>query len=275
VVMYWAEGTKAKPRLELSNSDPRALGLFIAWTRKFHLAEAEFALELHLHEGNDESEAAVLGILTRSHCSSLLRDLRKAGRDRAPEEPPRSRSLSRVNGEECRRVLSHHDLDRCGRGLVPKLAPLTFRTGSLAQLAEQGTLNPKVPGSSPGRPTKPLNACGRSRIGTGARLRIWWVRPLWVRVPPPAQSQKPRSALSFLVTDHPVLGESMLGVPQTDHILTTFEGVHSRSLDTRIELHSVLLVLATLPRGSMSPRRVGWDLGASRVGAIQSPSLRS
>jgi hypothetical protein len=29
VVMYWAEGTKAKPRLELSNSDPRGLGLFV------------------------------------------------------------------------------------------------------------------------------------------------------------------------------------------------------------------------------------------------------
>jgi hypothetical protein len=57
VVMYWAEGTKAKPRLELTNSDPRALRLFISWTRRFHLAEAEFVLELHLHEGNDENAA--------------------------------------------------------------------------------------------------------------------------------------------------------------------------------------------------------------------------
>jgi hypothetical protein len=57
VVRYWAEGTKAKPRLELTNSDPRALRLFISWTRRFHLPEAEFVLELHLHEGNDDTEA--------------------------------------------------------------------------------------------------------------------------------------------------------------------------------------------------------------------------
>jgi len=57
VVMYWAEGTKAKPRLELTNSDPRALRLFISWTRRFHVAEAQFVLELHLHEGNDDTAA--------------------------------------------------------------------------------------------------------------------------------------------------------------------------------------------------------------------------
>jgi hypothetical protein len=57
VVMYWAEGTKAKPRLDLTNSDPRALRLLISWTRRFHLPEAEFVLELHLHEGNNDTEA--------------------------------------------------------------------------------------------------------------------------------------------------------------------------------------------------------------------------
>jgi len=65
VAMYWAEGTKAKPRLELTNSDPRALRLFIAWARRYHLPEAEFVLELHLHEGNDDGKA-------RLHWASAL-----------------------------------------------------------------------------------------------------------------------------------------------------------------------------------------------------------
>ena len=65
VVMYWAEGTKAKPRLELTNSDERALRLFIAWTRRYHRPDAEFVLSLHLHEGNDDK-------LARSHWASIL-----------------------------------------------------------------------------------------------------------------------------------------------------------------------------------------------------------
>lgn len=65
VVMYWAEGTKAKPRLELTNSDERALHLFIAWTRRYHRPDADFVLELHLHEGNDET-------LARSYWASAL-----------------------------------------------------------------------------------------------------------------------------------------------------------------------------------------------------------
>jgi hypothetical protein len=65
VVMYWAEGTKARPRLELTNSDDRALRLFIAWTRRYHRPTAEFVLELHLHEGNDD-------MLARSHWTAAL-----------------------------------------------------------------------------------------------------------------------------------------------------------------------------------------------------------
>lgn len=78
VVMYWAEGTKAKPRLELTNSDPRALRLFISWTRRFHLPEAEFVLELHLHEGNDDTEArlfwaAALGLVDPTFYATFVK----------------------------------------------------------------------------------------------------------------------------------------------------------------------------------------------------------
>ena len=55
--LYWAEGAKTRRRLEMTNSDPRLLRLFIGWVRTYHEAEAEFTLHLHLHEGNDEPAA--------------------------------------------------------------------------------------------------------------------------------------------------------------------------------------------------------------------------
>ncbi|MCP4304760.1 MAG: hypothetical protein GY788_07780 [bacterium] len=57
VVLYWAEGSKTRNDLVLANTDPRALRLFIGWTRRYLDKEAEFVLSLHLHEGNDEATA--------------------------------------------------------------------------------------------------------------------------------------------------------------------------------------------------------------------------
>ncbi|MCP3998876.1 MAG: hypothetical protein GY722_27985 [bacterium] len=57
VVLYWAEGSKTRNDLVLANTDPRALRLFIGWTRDYLDHRAEFVLSLHLHEGNDETTA--------------------------------------------------------------------------------------------------------------------------------------------------------------------------------------------------------------------------
>ena len=57
VTMYWAEGAKTEPRLGMVNTDPRALRLFISWVRTYIDPTAEFALALHLHDGNDENDA--------------------------------------------------------------------------------------------------------------------------------------------------------------------------------------------------------------------------
>jgi hypothetical protein len=57
VVLYWAEGGKGRNRFQVSNSDPLALRLFIRWVRTYLNHEAEFALQLHLHEGNDDAAA--------------------------------------------------------------------------------------------------------------------------------------------------------------------------------------------------------------------------
>jgi hypothetical protein len=56
-ILYWAEGAKTRNHLRLNNSDPRALRLFIQWIRVFVDPEAEFSMQLHLHEGNDDAEA--------------------------------------------------------------------------------------------------------------------------------------------------------------------------------------------------------------------------
>ncbi len=44
-------------RLELANSDPRALRLFVSWVRRFHDADARFTVALNMHAGNDEPAA--------------------------------------------------------------------------------------------------------------------------------------------------------------------------------------------------------------------------
>jgi hypothetical protein len=51
VVMYWAEGSKTRNDLSLTNSDPGALGLFISWIRAFHGPRSEFRAEVEPPRG--------------------------------------------------------------------------------------------------------------------------------------------------------------------------------------------------------------------------------
>lgn len=57
VTLYWAEGSKTRNQLRLANTDPDALRLFVSWIRAFVDASAQFSIQLHLHEGNDELSA--------------------------------------------------------------------------------------------------------------------------------------------------------------------------------------------------------------------------
>ncbi len=57
VVLYWGEGSKRSNRLELANSDPRILQLFIAWVERYVEPEPSFVLWLVLHADNDEPAA--------------------------------------------------------------------------------------------------------------------------------------------------------------------------------------------------------------------------
>lgn len=57
VVLYWAEGSKTRNFVNLANTDPRALRLFVKWLTTYIDPTARFSLQLHLHEGNDDEEA--------------------------------------------------------------------------------------------------------------------------------------------------------------------------------------------------------------------------
>jgi hypothetical protein len=59
VVLYWGEGSKTRNFVDVTNTDPAALLLFIAWARRYLDPRIEFQLGLHLHAGNDEEEAKV------------------------------------------------------------------------------------------------------------------------------------------------------------------------------------------------------------------------
>jgi hypothetical protein len=56
-MLYWAEGAKTTRKLDLGNTDPDILRIFVAWVRHHHDPAAEFSLALHLHEVNDEDVA--------------------------------------------------------------------------------------------------------------------------------------------------------------------------------------------------------------------------
>jgi hypothetical protein len=56
-ILYWAEGAKTRNHLMMANADPRALRLYVRWVQTYLDPQAEFSLQLHLHEGNDDEAA--------------------------------------------------------------------------------------------------------------------------------------------------------------------------------------------------------------------------
>lgn len=78
VVLYWGEGSKTTRRLELANADPRALRLFMAWTRRYLDNQARFMAALNLHADNDEPAArfywqAQLGLSSNDFTKSYVK----------------------------------------------------------------------------------------------------------------------------------------------------------------------------------------------------------
>jgi hypothetical protein len=78
VILYWAEGAKTRNHLKMANADPRALRLFVCWVRTYLDPEAEFSLQLHLHEGNDDEAAkshwrSEIGLMTANFYRTFIK----------------------------------------------------------------------------------------------------------------------------------------------------------------------------------------------------------
>lgn len=57
VVAYWSEGAKRSSGLELSNSDPELVRLFIRWLKRYLDVDADrLTVQMHLHSGQDDGE---------------------------------------------------------------------------------------------------------------------------------------------------------------------------------------------------------------------------
>jgi len=54
VHLYWAEGSKTRNDLSMTNTDPMLLRTFIRFVRMHLDADAVFSLAMHLHQGDDE-----------------------------------------------------------------------------------------------------------------------------------------------------------------------------------------------------------------------------
>ena len=55
--LYWAEGSKTRNDLSITNSDPRLLRIFVDFVRAHLDADARFGLALNLHEAAGEDRA--------------------------------------------------------------------------------------------------------------------------------------------------------------------------------------------------------------------------
>lgn len=59
VALYAGEGSKTDGRVKLANSDPRMIGLFCTWLRRFfEVDEARLHVQLYLHQGLDLEAAS-------------------------------------------------------------------------------------------------------------------------------------------------------------------------------------------------------------------------
>ncbi len=138
-VLYWGEGNKTKRNLAVANADPALLQLFMRWTRQFHLPTASFVLALHLHAGNDEAAAKAywqtqLGVtdFTKTYIKPS-----GTGHRKNHLQSGICRVYVRKSTNAWIRTMEWIDTLRSHQTSLANLS-----SGSLAQLAEQRTLNP-------------------------------------------------------------------------------------------------------------------------------------
>ncbi len=150
-VAYWSEGAKTS-EMRFTNSDTSLVVLFIWWACTYLPIDlGRLRITLHLHAGQDEAERVrhwsnVTGLPATAFGKTQIKPEGTGHRKNFLYHGTAQLRVTR-SGDLLQRVLGWIDAVRRFSG-----APLNS-CGVLAQLAEQGPLKPKVPGSSPGRPT--------------------------------------------------------------------------------------------------------------------------
>jgi transcriptional regulator with XRE-family HTH domain len=142
VALYAGEGGKTDGAISFPNSDPRMIEFFLAWLRHFfNIDETRSRVRPYLHEGLD-LEAAL------DFWSSLMTIPRsqfgKGLPGGARSEHPQGQAS---NGLSQDRLLLFADTPSC-HGPGDRVAIVRLPSG-VAQLVEQGIVNPKAAGSSP------------------------------------------------------------------------------------------------------------------------------
>lgn len=146
VMLYWAEGSKTK-HVCMTNSDPNMVALTMRWFREsLDLADDRFRARMHLHTGQDEVE-------TRQHWARVTGlDETVFGKTHWKKEGTGHRKNVLYRGTLQIVVTRSGDLlHRLKAWTEGCYDPVS---GPLAKLVSHRTLNPQIPGSSPGGPTR-------------------------------------------------------------------------------------------------------------------------
>ena len=153
-----------------------------------------------------------------------------------------------------RHVESSHGLARCRLGRAGTVDWYN-RRGSLAQLAEQGILNPKAAGSNPARPTlKARTIAGVAELAQAPDLGSGGFAQCGFESHRPHYREKPRSGLNFWWPASLLLVKPCSVIGHTDHIrLRVHLPMSSTSVPTSIIRGAV--------RGRSRQSRGGHDQG--------------
>ena len=160
--LYAGEGDKGGSTVGLANTNARFLRLFAMWLRQeFPIDESRLRAKIYLHEGLDLDAAteALVGGPRRADRPVSAALSRRCRSDRASHQARvrvrHADVLVHVHGEA---VVGAHRSDN-----------LSLRQSGIAQLAEQGTVNALVAGSSPAPGATPTGSpCGTLLFVFGA-----------------------------------------------------------------------------------------------------------
>jgi hypothetical protein len=149
IALYAGEGTKTGGQVRFTNSDPRMVGFFCVWLRRFFdIDETKLRLRLYLHEGLDLDAAREFWTgITDIPPDRFLKPYRAVA-DATTRHTKHEHGCASVAYYSTR-------VHRVIMALVGALLSSSSPHSGVAQLAEHRTANQRVLGSSPSPGARP------------------------------------------------------------------------------------------------------------------------